>query len=133
MSEKNKQLVRDFFKAIAAGELPDALAAPDMMAWTVSSGDTDRARFQGGVKLLAAIFGGTLVYTVDVLTAEDDRVAAEVRSHGTLVSGEPFENSHVFLFRIRDGRIAWVAEFMNQFTVRDKIVPLMQAAMARGE
>ncbi len=131
MSTSNHALVREFFKVIAAGELPETMVTDDMTAWTVTSGTFDKARFQGGVKLLAAIFGGTLVYTIDALTAEDDRVSAEVRSHGTLVNGDPFENTHVFLFRIRDGRIARVAEYMNPMIVQEKIVPLMQAAMSK--
>lgn len=130
MKEDNYQLVRDFFAAIASGDLRENLVTEDMTAWTATSGATDKARFQGGVKMLASIFGGTLVYTIDALTADEDRVAAEVQSHGTLAGGEPFHNTHVFVFRIRDGRIASVAEHMNQFIVRDKIVPLIQAAMA---
>ena len=131
MKEARQQLIRHFFDAIAAGNLPDEIVTPDMSFWSVTSGTSDRARFHGGVKMLAAIFNGTLAYVIDSLTCEDDRVAAEVRSHGTLPDGEPFDNNHVFLFRIRDGRIARVAEYMNQFVVREKIVPLMQAAMGR--
>lgn len=131
MREVRQQLIRGFFDAIAAGNLPDEIVTPDMSFWSVTSGTSDRARFHGGVKMLAAIFKGTLAYVIDSLTCEDDRVAAEVRSHGKLPDGEPFDNNHVFLFRIRDDRIAQVAEYMNQFVVREKIVPLMQAAMAR--
>lgn len=130
MNQSSHRIARDFFAAIAGGDLPEQLVTPDMAAWTVTSGATDKARFQGGVKLLASIFGGTLTYTIDALTAEDDRVVAEVRSHGTLAGGEPFQNTHVFILRVREGRVASVAEFMNQDAVRDKIVPLMQAAMA---
>ena len=128
--ERIRKLIRDFFDAIARGDLPEELVTPDMTAWTVSSGETEKAKFHGGVKLLASIFDGTLVYEIDALTAEGDRVAAEVRSHGTLNNGEPFGNDHVFLFRIRDGRIARVAEFMNQMTVNEKLMPLFQIAMA---
>jgi uncharacterized protein len=132
MSRTKQRLVRDFFAAIAGGNLPDDLLTPDMSFWTVNSGSSDKARFQGAMKLLASIFGGTLVYTIDALTAEEDRVVAEVRSHGTLPDGEPFRNEHVFIFRIREGRIASVAEYMNQFIVREKIVPLLQAAMNKA-
>lgn len=131
MTGARQQLIRDFFDAIAAGNLPDEIVTPDMSFWSVTSGTSDRARFHGGVRMLAAIFAGTLTYVIDALTSEEDRVVAEVRSHGTLPDGEPFSNDHVFLFRIRDGRIARVSEYMNQFVVREKIVPLMQAAMAR--
>lgn len=131
MPRTNQQLVQDFFNAIAVGELPDDLVTPDMTFWSVNSGTSDRARFHGGVKILASIFGGTLVYIIDSLTAEDDRIVAEIRSHGTLTNGESLNNTHVFLFQIHDGRIAAAKEYMNQFVVREKIMPLMQAAMAK--
>lgn len=133
MTRENHELVRKFFAALGKGQLPDDLLTPDMTMWTLTSGSSDKARFQGGVQMLAGIFGGTLVYTIDALTAEEDRVAAEVRSHGTLVSGEPFHNNHVFTFRIRDGRIAAVSEYMNQTVVREKIMPLLQSALARRQ
>ena len=132
MTQSSHQLVRDFFAALASGNLPDELLTPDMTAWTTTSGKSDKARFQGGVKMLASIFAGSLSYSIDALTAEDDRVAAEVQSRGTLVNGEDFHNTHVFMFRIRDGRIASVAEHMNAFIVREKLVPLLQAAMGRA-
>lgn len=128
--QTNKQMVRDFFAAIAVGDLPDALVTPDMTFWSVNSGVSDRARFHGGIKILASIFGGTLTYDIAALTAEEDRVVAEISSHGTLANGEAFDNTHVFVFRFRDGRIAAVVEYMNQFVVRDKLAPLLQAAMA---
>lgn len=131
MNSVNHQRVRDFFVAIAAGELPEHLVTPDMRAWTVTSGDFDRARFQAGVQLLSSIFGGTLLYTIDALTAEEDRVAAEVHSSGTLINGDPFQNTHVFTFRFHEGRISYVGEFMNPFIVREKIAPLIQAAMSK--
>ncbi len=129
MTDDNHQRVRDFLAALERGELPDALVTPDMSAWTLTSGDTDKERFAGGVKVLSAIFGGTLVYHIDALTAEEDRVVAEVRSEGTLISGEAFGNVHVFSFRIRDGRIAHVAEFMNPVAVQEKLVPLLTQLM----
>ena len=130
MSDNRHQLVRDFFVAIAAGELPEHLVTADMRAWTVTSGDFDRARFQAGVQLLSSIFGGTLHYAIDALTVEEDRAAAETHSSGTLINGEPFENVHAFTFRFRDDRICYVGEFMNPFVMREKIAPLIQAAMS---
>ena len=132
MSERNHQLVRDFFLAIAKGEVPDELVTPDMTFWSVNAGTADRARFHGAMKILSSIFSNSLVYGIESLTAEDDRVVAEIKSHGTL-AGEPFDNTHLFLFRIRDGRIFNVMEYMNQFVVRDRIIPHMQAAMSKPQ
>lgn len=131
MTRSTTQLIEDFFVAIARGDLPDELVTPDMTFWSVNSGTSDKARFRGGVKILASLFGGTLAYVIESLTAQDDRIAAEIRSHGTL-GGETFDNTHVFLFRIEGGRIAAVKEYMNQFVVREKIMPLLQAAMNRS-
>jgi uncharacterized protein len=132
MTQSNRQLVIDFFAAIPSGNVPDDLLTSDMSFWSVNGGTADKARFQGAMKILASIFADTLTYNIDSLTAEEDRVIAEVQSHGTLTNGEAIHNTHMFRFRIRDGRIASVAEFMNQLIVREKIAPLMQAAFAKA-
>ena len=130
MGNANHQIVRDFFAALAAGTLAEDMFTPDMTAWTVLSGPADKATFLGGVKFLASLFSD-FAYTIDALTAEEDRVVAETQSDGKFLDGEPFHNVHVFTFRIRDGRIAHMGEFMNPFTVQEKIMPRLQAAMGQ--
>jgi uncharacterized protein len=68
MIEANRQLVRDFFTALGRGELPDDMLTADMTAWTITSGPTEKVRFQGAVKMLGSIFGDSLVYDIDALT-----------------------------------------------------------------
>ena len=131
MTGPHDRLASEFFAALGSGDVPDHLLTDDMSGWT-SNGTLDKATFQGAMKFYASVFADGPVYTIDSLTAEEDRVAAEVRSSGTLVNGEPFNNTHVYILRIRDGRVAHMAEHMNQLVVRDQIVPLMQAAMAKG-
>ena len=126
------QLVRQFFDGISCGEVPDQLLTPDMTFWSVNSGEADKARFLGGIKVLAQIANKSIQYTFVSLTAEDDRVVAEITSKGTLISGESISNNHVFLLRLRDGKIASAAEYMNQKVVQEKIVPLMQELMAKA-
>lgn len=132
MTKADQQLVQEFFKAIAKGELPDDICAPDMIAWTPTTGDTSRDQFQMGVKLLSSLFSGTLVYEIDALTVQDDRIAAEVRSHGTFTDGEPYEQTHVFLFRTDKGQIKRVAEHMNTLVTQEKIMPRFAAAMSKA-
>jgi uncharacterized protein len=128
--QTNHQLARLFFEALSKGEIPDALLTSDMTAWTTSSGAwSDKALFQRGIKLLASIFDGGLVYTIDSLTAEEDRVAAEVQSQGTLINREDYHGRYVFMLRIREGRIASVAEHNDPRPVREKLGPLLQAAL----
>jgi ketosteroid isomerase-like protein len=133
MARTNKQLVDAFFAALPSGDLPDDLFTDDMTAWTTTSGTNPKARILGGIRMLATLFDGGITYVVDATTAEDDRLVAEVRSHGTLVDGRHYANTQVFIFRFRDGRIASFAEHMNPLVTQEKIVPLLQAAMAKAQ
>lgn len=124
-------IARDFLSALPSGQLPDAILAPELTVWTVSSGaSVDRARFEGAVALLAKISDSSIVYRITSLTAEDDRVIAEVESSGVLINGVAIDNHHVFIFTVKAGRITSMREYMNPVVVREKIVPLMQQLMA---
>jgi NADPH:quinone reductase-like Zn-dependent oxidoreductase/ketosteroid isomerase-like protein len=120
-------LVRDFFAAVTAGDLPDSLLTPDMKGWTTTQGSMEKTQYQRLIRLLAKISARPLTFTIDSITAEQDRVVAEVRSLGILINGEEYRNTYVFVFRIRDGRIASVAEHFNALIVQEKMVPLVRA------
>ena len=128
----NHQLVRDFFTAVAAGELPDSLLTPDMTAWTTTQGAMDKAAYQHVITLLAAISAAPLTFTIDCITAEDDRAVAELRSEGALLNGEPYANTYAFTFRFQDGRIAAVAEHFNPLIVQEKMIPLVKAMRGKA-
>jgi ketosteroid isomerase-like protein len=126
MIQFNHQIVRDFFAAAGSGNLPDALLTSDMTVWTTTTpGAAPGKKYQAAIKHLQSLFNGGLAYTINSLTAEDDRVAAEIQSRGTLVNGQEFRNTYVFIFRIRDGRIASIAEHFNPDPIREKLDPLM--------
>jgi uncharacterized protein len=121
------QLVHDFFVAVTAGELPDSLLTPDMKGWTTTQGSMSKAAYQNVIRLLARISARPLTFTIDSITAEEDRAVAELRSEGTLINGQEYQNTYVFVFRIRDGRIASVAEHFNALIVQEKMVPLVKS------
>ena len=62
---------------------------------------------------------GGIAFTVHALTAEGDRVAAEVESHAPLVNGKVYNNHYHMLFEIRDGKIAVVKEYADTAHARD--------------
>jgi len=126
VSESNKDIARAYFAAVTAGELPDSLLTPDMTAWTTTQGPLDKATYQGLIKLLARMCARPLAFTIQSLTAEDDRVVAEATSEGVLVNGEPYGNTYIFVFRIRNGRIAAIAEHFNALITQEKLIPLMR-------
>lgn len=125
MLQPHHDLARAYFAAVTAGELPDSLLTDDFSAWTTGTGPMDRARYQGAIRLLARMCAEPIRFTIDAITAEDDRVVAEARSTARLIDGQPYANTYVFSMRIREGRIAWIAEHMNLAIVHEKLVPLM--------
>jgi uncharacterized protein len=133
MTRNNHQVVRDFLAALGGGVLTDDMITSDFEGWTVLAGPVHRAIYQKAFGIFATIFkdGGPDI-TIHSLTAEEDRVVAEFTSDGTLVNGDVYHNEYLFLFRVRDGRIAYVGEYFNPDVVRDKIAPAMAAAMAQA-
>jgi uncharacterized protein len=124
----NHSLVRAFFAAVSNGEMPDSLLTTDMTAWITTGGTIDKASYQHLIRVLAAMCDGPLQFTIRSLTAEADRVVAEAESHGKLVDGSAYSNTYVFVFRIRDGRFASIAEHYNALITQEKLMPLMAAA-----
>jgi ketosteroid isomerase-like protein len=134
LAHPNHQIARKFFAALFSGNITDDLLTSDMSAWT-TLGPMDKVAYQGGVKAVMSLFAvppASVTYTIDALTAEDERVAAEIRSKGTFTDGEGYEMNYVFVLRIREGRIASVAEHFNPVPVMEKIFPRMQPAMAKA-
>jgi ketosteroid isomerase-like protein len=55
-----------------------------------------------------------------------------VQSSGTLINGEDYHGRYVFLLRVRDGRIASVAEHNDPGAVREKLGPLLKSALQKA-
>lgn len=122
-------LIRMFFTSMPSGTAADLLTE-DFTAWTTTSPTpAPRARYLGGIQMLQSLFPAGLHYTVDAVIAEADRAAAEVRSHGIFADGEAFSASYVFTFKLRDGRIAALAEHFDPRPVEEQIKPRMMAAL----
>ena len=126
MTEGNKALAYAYFDAVKNGELPDALLTDDMTAWTTTTGSVDKRAYQAMVRMLGRMCAAPLTMTVHSLTAEDDRVVAEAESTAKLINGEDYCNTYIFVFRIRDNRIAAIAEHYNALIVRDRLLPLIK-------
>ncbi|TCM13040.1 hypothetical protein EDF56_11664 [Novosphingobium sp. PhB165] len=123
----SEQIVRAFFDAVTAGNLPDAILTEDMTAWTTTQGEMSKKAYQGVIRILRSISSIPLTFIIDAITAEEDRICAELRSHGVLINGEIYENTYFFAFRIDDGRIARVSEHYNALIVQEKMMPLVRS------
>jgi ketosteroid isomerase-like protein len=131
MAKANYKVAQAFFHAVTAGQLPDELLTEDMSAWTTTGGTIEKAGYQQAIRMLAAMCATPPRFTIHSLTADEDRVAVEADSSAVLINGEEYRNTYVFVFRVRDGRIASVAEHYNAFITEQKLMPLVPAAAAK--
>jgi ketosteroid isomerase-like protein len=122
----NKRLVSSYFEAIGAADLERiaSMMAPDLrFRCAGGTGARDSVVFNSPDELLVDLRHNLgQLYDPDVgiapeilnLTAEEDRVAAEVRIRGRSAhTGEPYDNLYAFLFWIRDGRFSEIHEHLD--------------------
>lgn len=126
MTRTSRELVHAFLDAVTAGELSDDLLTDDMTGWITTGGTIDKTAYQGLIRTLARMCASPIRFTIDSIIAEDDRAAAEVRSTATLINGETYAMTYVFVFHFRDGRIFSIAEHYNALIAQEKLVPLMK-------
>jgi hypothetical protein len=124
MPHPNYALAEAYLAAVTAGDLPDSMLTDDMTAWLTTQGPVSKAAYQGAIRLFARMAQTPIRFTVDAITAQDDRVVIEAHSQATLINGEEYGNTYVFSIRVRDGRIAWIAEHFNPLIAQEKLIPL---------
>ncbi|HTR92550.1 MAG TPA: nuclear transport factor 2 family protein [Trebonia sp.] len=124
MSQPNHAIAEAYLAAVTAGDLPDSLLTDDMTAWLTTQGAVSKSEYQGAIRFLAKLCQSPILFRVDAITAQDDRVVIEARSEATLVDGQQYANTYVFSLRLRDGRIAWIAEHFNPLIAKEKLFPL---------
>lgn len=120
-TEANKDTVRSFYAAAARGDLETCFSLlDDEVVWHNIGSTRYSGTFRGKEALVselldplfAALKAGIASEIVE-LTAEDDRVVAETRGRAETVDGKPYNNTYCQVFRIRDGRIVAVTEYMD--------------------
>lgn len=123
---RNKDLVRRYFAAVAANDLEALAGLMDPALRFRCAGGTgfaDSVVFESPEALVddirvnvGRLYDPAVGIQPEVLalTAEDDRVCAEVRIRGrSVVTGLDYDNLYVFLFWIRDGRFVRIHEHLD--------------------
>ena len=115
----NKQLVQTFFDRCSAGDNDGAFSlVSDNVAWWVPgslplSGTKTKPQYLQIVNMIRQNFPTGFALKVTSMLADGNAVAAEVESEGTHVNGMRYENKYHFLFRIENGAIVHVKEYMD--------------------
>ena len=120
-NESNKQLVRDTWGAVTAGDVAGFLARlADDVTWTFFGSHRFAGTIRGKDELLSKLFAplgeilvGGISVEIDTLTAEGDRVVMEARGAAQTKQGQPYNNQYCIVITVRDGKIAAVREYLD--------------------
>ena len=118
--QRNVELVRDFFRYMSSGRIDDAiiLIAENVVWWSPLGILTKQALLEGVRQLYASRTTST-VMNIRTITAQDNRVAAEVDGQFELRDGRSYDNTYHFLFVIENSRFVSVREHFD--TARMKV------------
>ncbi len=121
-AETNKQIVRDYFQAIGAGDLAKALGLTSddftfiLEGTTTYSGTySGHAEVQGFFATIAGAidFENGVEVEIQEMIAEDDKVVVRTAGKMTSTSGKPYNNRYCHVFTVRDGKIAQDIEYLD--------------------
>jgi ketosteroid isomerase-like protein len=120
-ASENKETIRRYFQAVGSGDFDTVVATfADDVVWWVPPSSPMAGTYEGKEAVLGMFARGTGLYapepmTIEIegLTAEDDRVAAEVVISATTAKGAPYRNHYHFLFELGGGQIRSVKEYVD--------------------
>lgn len=127
--EENKAVVREYFRRIQAGDsaLPDLLA--EDVAWWAPQSSPLGGLHRGKTAVLALMGKGAELYQlplrteIEELVAERDWVCVQLVIEARTAAGLPYRNDYHFAFRLRDGLIAGVREYVDTQYVSEMLFP----------
>jgi ketosteroid isomerase-like protein len=111
--EKNKAVAIAFLQSISARSPDMALVTDDFSFWMPTRGRLEKAQFESLSAGLQAKLAEPLMWDIQHVTAEDDRVSIEAVGTATLAGGSPFRNDYHVLFLMSGGRIVQMREYNN--------------------
>lgn len=119
--EKNKRVVRAFYEAGNSGNIDAALGLMDENVTWLNMGSTKLSgTYNGKQDLLDNLIGplfsqleAGIESTVQRMIAEADYVAVQVNGRAKTTSGKPYNNTYCHVFRICDGKIIEVTEYLD--------------------
>lgn len=141
MSEANKQVARDFLKAMDEGDaaLMDRCITSDAETFTKGFGQVSGWRNRDTMLATTAAFHDVIPtgfrLKIGKVIGEGDHVVVEFEGDAVLSNGEPYCNQYVFVFTFENGKIRQLNEYFCTVLADSKILPLLAekgAELAHG-
>jgi ketosteroid isomerase-like protein len=127
--ELNKEVCRAFLTAVGRRDIPAALAhVSDDVCWWVQGTWEGAGVYRGkeGVTALLMPLKQALATDLDIsfghLTAEEDRVACEMRAAATTADGRDYRMTYHFLLTIKHGKIQSGNEYLDTKSLWDVLL-----------
>jgi uncharacterized protein len=120
-TSENKQLLQHIYSELSKGNpTPFLEGLADDVRWTIMGTTRWAKTYEGKQAILTELLGPLFAQFADQykatahrFIAEDDLVVAEVSGRVTTKSGKPYNNSYCYIFRLADGKIQEVTEYMD--------------------
>jgi len=118
---ENKQLIRDMFAELSKGNAQTFLGnMADNVRFTIIGTTKFSGTFNGKPELvnkvltpLTSQLEGGLTITVDNLIAEGDNVVMQGRGKSTTKAGKSYNNTYCQVFRIANGKVQEITEYLD--------------------
>lgn len=128
MAKTGRAVIEEYWKKLGAGDMAGSMAllSPDVV-YVVTGKTPVSGRFQGLAevteKLMKPVFSRirNLALVPDEFIGEGDRVAVLAHGKAEAVAGGSYENQYVFVYGVRDGRIAEIAEYLDTVEVETRM------------
>ena len=120
-TEENKRLMQKVFDELARGNSPALIEVlADDVEWHVTGTTKFSKTYRGKATLmnelvmtLFSLLEGQFVMTADRFIADDNYVVVEARGKATTKAGRPYNNKYCWVFRMEDGKVKEVTEYMD--------------------
>jgi len=118
---ENKHLMQNIFAELAKGNArPFVDSMADDFRWTVTGNTKWSRTFDGKKAVISELFGalgerieGNIKTIATRFIAEDDFVVVEAQGDNMTKSGTPYNNNYCFVFRLADGKLKEVREYLD--------------------
>lgn len=127
--EENKALVLEYFRRMQAGEPTVAEMMADDITWWVPQSSELGGTHRGKAAVLELMGKGGDLYQlpldvkIEEVVAERDWVCVQLVVEAKTAAGRPYRNDYHFAFRIRDGRLAAVREYVDTKYASEMLFP----------
>ena len=127
----NKRLLQDVFAELARGNgRPFVDSMADDVRWTVTGQTKWSKTYEGKQAVITELLGTLRTKIADRqktiahrFIAEDDCVVVEARGENMTKSGVPYNNRYCFVFRLADGKVRELTEYMDTELVTAALGP----------